>query len=310
MATATFLHSFRRKRYDLPLHRGNGGRLVTWIVGVMSYLTILMLVLVFALGAVQNHWEASLTGQMTVEIPADHAARASDAFGAPIIDELVRKLDALPDIHARVLPLEEMEKLVGPWLGTGEVLRELPLPVLVDITLDGALDNNRTKERVALITETIRSLVPEARLDTHQEWLADLTRLAKACRMVLVAISIILALTAAVTVAATARTRLALHKDEVALLHLIGATDSYIATQFQRQAFRLATEGAAAGLLLAVITMAIVGFIKNQLGDTVVPVIRMGALEWLCLLLTPLFAGVIAMLASRFTVLHALKRMP
>jgi hypothetical protein len=35
------------------------------------------------------------------------------------------------------------------------------------------------------------------------------------------------------TVAATARTRLALHREEVDLLHLIGATDSYIATQFQ-----------------------------------------------------------------------------
>jgi cell division transport system permease protein len=296
------LDQLRKKRYDLPLHRGSGGQLVAWTVGVMSYLTVLMLVVVFALSAVQKYWETGLTGRMTVEIPYKKGV----SFSSNSKEELLQKLNALPGIQAHALTMDDIGKLVGPWLGTGEILEELPLPTLIDVTRLELQDTASLKE----IETTAHSVIPDATLDTHEEWLADLMQLAKACRMILVVISVILALTAALTVAATAKTRLALHKAEVDLLHLIGATDSYIATQFQRQAFRLATEGAGAGLFLAIVTMAILGFAKQHLGDTLVPQLHLSWFEWITLLITPLIAGVIAMVASRFTVLHALKKMP
>lgn len=302
MTPEKLTRSLRSKRYDLPLHRGSGGQLVAWIVGVMSYLTILMMVLVFALNMVQSHWQSSLSGRMTVEIPFKKDHQLSEQTK----QQLVNTLNKLQGVEARLLTLDDMGKLVGPWLGSGASLAELPLPTLIDVTLEDSPQTVSQDE----ITTTIKKISSDASLDTHQEWLADLMRLAKACRMILIAVSIILALTAAFTVAATARTRLALHKEEVALLHLIGATDAYIAGQFQRQAFRLATEGAAGGLLLAIITMAIISFAKSQLGDTVVPTIQLGWFEWLCLLGTPFIAGLIAMIASRFAVLYALKRMP
>jgi cell division transport system permease protein len=291
-----------RKRYDLPLHRGSGGQLVTWIVGVMSYLTILMMVLVFALSSIQHYWQAGMTGRMTLEIPYNKEMSFSDDKKL----ELEKSLNALNGVQAHFLTMDDIAKLVGPWLGTGEVLQELPLPTLVDITRLDLPDAASTDD----IQEAAKKIIPDATLDTHEEWLAELMHLAKACRMILIIISVILAFTAAMTVAATARTRLALHKAEVDLLHLIGATDSYIATQFQRQAFRLATEGAGAGLLIAIITMAVIGFAKQQLGDTVIPQLHLSALQWLTLIATPVFAGIIAMIASRFTVLHALKEMP
>ena len=294
--------ALRKKRYDLPLHRGSGGQLVAWTVGVMSYLTVLMMVLVFALNTVQHYWQAGLMGRMTIEIPHNKSV----SFDDNAKQDMVSRLNALPGIQARVMTNEDIAKLIGPWLGSGDLLQELPMPVLVDVTrleVDGAPDNDQ-------ILSTAKDVIADVTLDTHEEWLADLMQLAKACRMILIVISVILAITAALTVAATAKTRLALHKAEVDLLHLIGATDSYIATQFQRQAFRLATEGAAAGLLAAIITMAVIGFAKQHLGDTLVPQIRLSWVEWLTLLVTPAIAGLIAIIASRFTVLHVLKKMP
>lgn len=302
MNTATLTRNLRRKRYDLPLHRGSGGRLVTWTVGVMSYLTVLMMVVIFALNAAQHYWQAGLTGRMTIEIPYDKNHPVSDATQK----KLVNILNGLDGITAHKLDQHEIGSLVGAWLGNDTQLQDLPLPDLIDVTRS----DSETTASIDEIKSTTHKIIPVATLDTHEEWLADLMRLAKACRMILIAISLILAITAAVTVAATARTRLALHKEEVDLLHLIGATDTYIASQFQRQAFRLATEGAAGGLALAIVTMLIINFVKSQLGDTVMPQFNLSWLEWICLLLTPLLSGVIAMIASRFTVLHALKQMP
>lgn len=292
----------RKKRYDLPLHRGSGGQLVAWIVGVMSYLTVLMMVLVFALNAAEHYWQAGLTGRMTLEIPYDRANPVSEQDK----QALTQKLNNLDGIKARVLTLDDMGTLVGPWLGDKASLAELPMPTLVDI----AREDSPGAASDAQIQKAARQIISSATLDTHEEWLADLMQLAQACRMILIVISFILAITSALTVAATARTRLALHKEEVDLLHLIGATDAYIATQFQRQAFRLATEGAAGGLALALVTMTLISLVKRHLGDTLVPQFSMTWVQWVCLLLTPLLAGVIAMIASRYTILRALKKMP
>lgn len=292
----------RKKHYDLPLQRGSGGQLVAWTVGVMTYLTVLTLVLVFALSDIQHYWQQGLTGRMTIEVPYDKNNPIADDIKQTLTDSL----NKLPGIHAKFLTQDDISALVGPWLGTNAALADLPLPNLVDVTRDDD-DNAASQDTIA---QTAKQIIPSATLDTHQEWLADLMRLAKACRMILVGISLILAITSALTVAATAKTRLALHKDEVDLLHLIGATDSYIATQFQRQAFRLATEGAAAGLAVGLITLLIISIIKGQFGSSLLPGVTLSWLEWASLLLSPIMAGVIAMIASRFAVLRALKDMP
>ena len=292
----------RKKHYDLPLQRGSGGQLVEWIVGVMTYLTVLTLVLVFALSDVRHYWQQGLTGRMTIEIAFDKSNPIADDIRQTLTD----RLNELPGIQAQFLTQDDIAKLVGPWLGEGAALAELPLPTLIDVTRE----DNDTAASPEKIEQTAKQIVPSATLDTHQEWLADLMRLAKACGMILIGISLILAITSALTVAATAKTRLALHKDEVDLLHLIGATDSYIATQFQRQAFRLATEGAAAGLAVGLITLGIISLIKGQFGTGLLPGVALSWSEWASLLLSPLLAGIIAMVASRYAVLQALKEMP
>ncbi len=294
----------RRKRYDLPLQRGSGGKLVTWIVGVMTFLTTLSLVLTFALHHIQDYWTSGIIGRMTIEIAYQKDSPVTEDTQKTLLAEL----NKLSHIRAHVLTQEDIAALVSPWLGTGVALSELPLPILIDITrLEGLKDISASD---ALIEQTAQKIVPRATLDTHQEWLADIIQLATTIRMILLAIALILALTAAITVAATARTRLALHREEVDLLHLIGATDSYIATQFQRQAFRLATEGAAAGLVMALVTMAMVALVKNKIGGGLIPGVDLTVAQWALLVATPLLAGGIAMVASRFTVLRALKEMP
>lgn len=303
--TRSFIAAARKKkRYDLPLQRGSGGQLVTWVIGVMTFLTTLFLVLIFALSQVQDYWTTGITGHMTLEIAYD----AADPVTPEMTQQIVNDLNKLPYITARALIEKDIGSLVGPWLGSTDNLSELPLPTLIDVTRQAGLED------VAATDETVQSTaqktIPRAALDTHKEWLADIIKLAKTLRMILLAIALILALTAAMTVAGTARTRLALHRDEVDLLHLIGATDSYIAIQFQRQAFRLATEGAGAGLFMALVTMVIVAFVKNRVGDGLIPGVSLAAWQWIVLLLMPLLAGLIAMIASRITVLRALKEMP
>jgi cell division transport system permease protein len=297
---------FGRKRYDLPLHRGSGGILLTWTIGVMTYLVCLFMVVMFALNTMQQHWEQGLEGRYTIEIPYESLQKADSAI---TIERLVNDLNGLRGVRAKRLDDQAMADLVEPWLGSRAMVAELPLPALVSIERLTVKDE-KTVASVEDIQTVLNSVLPAARLDTHQEWLAEWLKITKAGRMIVLLIALILALTSALTVAATAKTRLALHKDEVDLLHLIGATDYYIAGQFQRQAFRIAAEGAGVGMICAFLTLGLVSLIKGQTPSQLLPHLSMNWLQWFFLILTPLMAGLIAMVSSRFTVMNALEELP
>lgn len=294
---------FKQRRYDLPLHRGSGGALLTWIIGVMTFLVCLFMVIVFMLASIQSHWQQGLEGRYTIEVPYEAAKQGNSK-----IDQLVTDLNALQGIKAKRLDDAEMAALVEPWLGNSQMISELPLPSLVSI--ERSSQDDKQAASTSEIEAVIKADLPQARLDTHQEWLAKWIQLTQAGRMIILIMALILAITAALTVAGTAKTRLALHRDEVDLLHLIGATDDYIANQFQRQAFRIAAEGAAAGMICAFITLGVVSVIKGQTPSQLLPHFSLNWMQWFFLVMTPLFAGVIAMISSRFTVVHALEELP
>lgn len=294
---------FKQRRYDLPLHRGSGGALLTWIIGVMTFLVCLFMVIVFMLSAIQTHWQQGLEGHYTIEIPYDAAKQQTQK-----IDQLVTDLNGLQGVVAKRLADKDMAALVEPWLGNSAMISELPLPSLVSV--ERASVNDTGVASLADIETIIQKDLPQARLDTHQEWLAKWIQLTQAGRMIILMMALILAITAALTVAGTAKTRLALHRDEVDLLHLIGATDDYIANQFQRQAFRIAAEGAAAGMICAFVTLGIVSVIKGQTPSQLLPNFSLNWMQWFFLVMTPLLAGGIAMISSRFTVVNALEELP
>lgn len=298
-------HLLRERHYDLPLHRGSGGALLMWTIGVMTYLICLFMMMVFMLAAVQSHWQQGMEGRYTIEIPYDTVKMPTSASQ---MTKLVDDLNKIKGVKAALLSDDDMSELVEPWLGGNAAAADLPLPGLISVERDATRDDSAAM--VADIKAVIQRDLPSARLDTHQEWLAKWVQLTRTGRMIILTIALILVMTAALTVAGTAKTRLALHREEVDLLHLIGATDHYIATQFQRQAFRIAAEGAGAGMICALATLGLVSVIKGQTPSQLLPHFAMNWMQWCFLLVTPLLSGLIAMLASRFTVINALEELP
>ena len=55
--------------------------------------------------------------------------------------EILDTIDAV--VSVRVLGKAASAKLLEPWLGNQGILNELPLPVLVEVTLDGRQDSAR-----------------------------------------------------------------------------------------------------------------------------------------------------------------------
>ncbi|WP_445680651.1 cell division protein FtsX [Radicibacter daui] len=287
--------------YDLPLHRDSASRFLPWITGLMVFLGVMSLAFALVLGNAASSWSQALGSSLTVQI-------LPLAPGKPGQDERVRQaLDLLretPGVSAaRALPKSESEKLVSPWLGSNASLSDLPLPTLVDVRADG------TSLNVALLRQRLDAEIPGSVLDDHGNWLGEVSRAAVTVQTLAFGALALIALTAILAVIFAVRAGLQLNRSTVELLHIMGASDRYIARQFQRSAAGNASRGGLAGLVLAVLALfAAQRIVGPQSG---LPIrLALPLTDCLWLLLVPLAATFFAALTARLTVLATLKRLP
>lgn len=287
---------------DLPLRSDPASRFLPWVVAVMVYLAILALAGALAAHDSVRRWNRSLTGTLTVQIAVPTGERNLDAVMADRVDRTLELLRRTPGVdRAQALSADQVAALLEPWLGGAAIVDELPLPALIDVTLvPGArIDLPELAQRLA-------AAVPGAALDDHGRWLRDLIRLALIAEGAAGMILILVCGAAVAAVIFAVRTSLAIHRDVVEILHLVGARDAYIARQFERHALNLSLKGSLIGWLLATATLAGAFWITAGLNIAPVPRVDFTWVEWLLLALPPFAATGIAVLTARMAVLRAL----
>lgn len=295
------------RRYDLPLQADGSSRFLPWFIGLMVYLATLTLAFSMILTVAIERWDAGLQGSLTVQVPvpADGTALAPER-----LDAVVLALRSTPGIaSASAMDVAAERELLRPWLGSSLDDAALPLPVLIDVHTQAgvAVDAVALEARLAAI-------VPGTNVATHDRWLGRLFRTA---RLIVLSGDLAVALIGAgavLTIIFTTRTGLLIHHDVIELLHLVGAQDAYVARQFQSHAFRQALRGGAAGMTLALVTVATIAAAAafGRGGDEAMSFQGLGIslLGWLALLLLPVAAGGVALMTARITVLRTLGRMP
>ncbi|MCC6467901.1 MAG: hypothetical protein IT563_06235 [Alphaproteobacteria bacterium] len=297
-----------RRRYDLPLDREGATRLVPWIIALMSYLAALTLLAAVLLGSLAWRWTEGISGAMTVLL-------APAADGAPAADEARLKavraaLAAMPGVAGvEVLDAAEVARRLQPWLGAGVSADDLPLPRLLTVRL--AADR---RPDIEAMRQRLEQAAPGAVIDDHGIWRAEIARLAARMTTMAGLGVVLIALASAAVVVFAVRAGLAIHRETIEVLHLIGAHDDYIARQFQNHTTRLAFMGglialAVLGLTEAFLVQAILG-----LDPSLLPRLDLVLWQWVALGTAPavlVFAGMLAIAnaTARQTVRRALARL-
>lgn len=290
---------------DLPLARDASGRFLPWLVAFMVYLATLALVASMIMNALVERWDRGLADRLTVQIPAPQAGSEAGAQEARI-DAAIDVLTSTPGVAGvAVLDEKEISALLDPWLGDAELARELPLPTLIAVTLDPEDPAN-----LGTLGVRLEAAIPGAVIDDHQRWVGGLVSLTRSVDLIAALVVVLVGLAAIVTVIFVTRTGLAIHRQVIELLHLIGAQDSYVARQFQSHAMRLGFKGGVLGFAAAVATVFAAGLLLSDSGRVLLPEFSFGAREWIALAALPLLATLVAMLTARWTVLRTLARFP
>ncbi|WP_119303620.1 cell division protein FtsX [Dongia deserti] len=293
-----------RFRTDLPLDRDSTARFLPWIIGFMVYLAIIAATVALLVHHVTQRWQRDLSGQLTVELPAvideEPAARKQRLDAA--VEEIS---DTNGVIGTRLLDDAEVRRLLAPWLGDQMEELGVALPDLVAVSTAPDIRPNLSE-----LAARLQRVSPGAVIEDHAQFNAGALSFLRTIEVMAVSLlALVLAATAGV-VAFTARAGLSIHRRIVEIVHLVGAHDSYVARQFQAQAFRYGFFGAFIGSLLATATLLMAAVFAARGAVPMSAAVRTFE-PWMIwpLALIPFAAVLIAMITVRIAVLTALRRM-
>lgn len=243
-------------------------------------------------------WTAQMTSELTLQLlPAEDRDADADAEAA---GALVAQIPGVRSVDVR--SREEAEDLLQPWLGRS-LPDDLPLPRLIAVSVDP--DNPPAEGVIEALFETEPY---EILIDPHGQWSRAVERASNAVRYFALSLVVLLTGAAAAVVAFAARASLAARWDVADTLHMVGATDHYIAALFQRRFFLLGLVAGAAGSLTASLTAYALAVFGGSAGTLFfLPGLDLG---WSFFFIPPiasLISGFIAATAARLSVSHALK---
>lgn len=235
------------------------GRSLVAVVAILTFLAALTAGAVAMLVGSANDWQSAVGREVTLQvrpvagrdIEADVRAAAAAARATSGV------------ANVRIYSKQESDSLVEPWLGSGLALDELPIPRMIVVKLGSGAAPDLSRLR-----STLSAQVPSAILDDHHGWIDRMRAMADAA--ILVGLGI-LALVVAVTVLSVnfaTRGAMAANRPIIEVLHYVGATDGFIASQFQRNFLMLGFKGGAIGGGGALALFAIAGAIDAWLAGT------------------------------------------
>lgn len=293
---------------DVPLSDDPASRYLPWTVGLLVFLATLAFAAGMFLSSAGDTWRQSLSGTLTIQIPAALSANTSAAAAEEHraqVSAAAELLRATPGIvSARRIPDAEIAAMLEPWLGKQVLGLDLPMPELIDavVASDAGIDLSALSTRLA-------EVAPGALVDDHAVWLRRLTDFAGVAETVSFAVMIVILISAVATVIVTTRTGLAIHSDVVEVLHLIGAQDSYVARQFQVHTLRLATIGAVAGFAFGAGVVFLAQTYGGRLSGGLLSDLALGPLQWALLFVLPVVAILLVVVTVGITVMRVLGKM-
>jgi len=221
------------------------GSSLTLVISIMCFLACLTAGAWYMMNQSAAAWMKDIASEVTIQIEPRDGSDADKT--ASDVAAFLRREGGFTSVN--VLSLEQSGALLEPWLGTSDAWKALPIPRLIAIELDRSappdLDSVRKK---------LSASFQGVSLDDHRQWQNQIRTVTRSFALGGLAILLLVgAATTAIIISAT-KSSMASNREIVEVLHFVGATDKFIAREFEKHFLRL---GIRAGLLGAVSAMIV-----------------------------------------------------
>ena len=271
-----------------------------WVIAIMLFLTLLVAAAGLTLAEAARQRGQDLARHVTVQIiEADPAQRAAQRAA---VTRALRKLDSIAEV--KPVPNADVRALLEPWLGTGVIDADVPVPALVDVRFGSV----PTAETITRLQSTLRSVAPNIRVDSHSSWMAPFFELMRALLWLAAAMFLLLLVATSAVVILAVRSTLNTHRETIEIMHMMGGTDVQAARLFQRRVALDALLGGIVGFIVAAVVIMTVGGRFAAVEPGLLSGAHFPYYGWAILAFIPLAVMALAMLMARMTVISALKR--
>jgi len=251
---------FLRHAKTTPIvpERSVAGRTLMLLIAIMTFLSGVTLGGVVLVQKSAIAWSSDVGREVTIQIkPVQGEVMESNLRLA------VSLAEATPGVaSAHALSLEESQNLLKPWLGEGLDLSTLQVPRIVTVQLSDPQDAD-----IGRLENDLKS-IKGASLETHAAWRQQLNTMAGA---IVVSGLLVLALIVTATVLAiifATRGTMATNREIVDVLHFIGASNNFIAGEFQGRFLLIGFRGGIFGGLAAILFFVIIAIAAGNVGST------------------------------------------
>jgi cell division transport system permease protein len=233
------------------------GRSLTLVITIMCFLASLTAGAVYMMNQSASAWLRDIASEVTVQIEAKENANL-DKLVADVTGFLSRQQGVA---QVRALSVADAAQLLEPWLGQTEALQALPVPRLIAIELDRAAPPDFNALRAALTSQ-----FAGVSIDDHRRWQQQIRTITRSFALGGLAILLLVgAATTAIIVSAT-KSAMASNRDIVEVLHFVGATDRFIAREFERHFLRLGVRAGVVGAAWATFVFIAMPTVMELLG--------------------------------------------
>jgi cell division transport system permease protein len=235
------------------------GRSLTAVIAILTFLAAVTAGGVTMVVGTASDWQSDVGREVTIQVrPATGRDIEADVRTALNVAQATAGA-----AEVRAYTKEESEKLVEPWLGSGLALGDLPIPRLIVIKLaSGAAPD------FADLRKSLAAQVPSASLDDHRGWIDRMRAMAETAVAVGIAVLALVIVVAVLSVTFATRGAMAANFAIIEVLHYVGATDNFIASQFQRHFLLLGLKGGAIGGGLAIALFGLIAAINVWFSGT------------------------------------------
>jgi cell division transport system permease protein len=234
-----------QKRRVTPIvpERSVAGRTLVLLIAIMTFLSGVTLGAVVLVQKSAIAWSSDVGREVTIQLrPVEGEVMESN------IRTAIALAEATPGVgRAYVLTLEDSQKLLEPWLGAGLDLSALDIPRLVVVELTETRDVD-----LSMLARDIQA-INGASLDTHAAWRQQLNTMAGTIVLSGVLVLVLIVLATVLAVVFATRGTMASNREIVDVLHFTGASNSFIAGEFQGRFLSLGLRGGLLGGLAAVL---------------------------------------------------------
>lgn len=290
-----------RRQSELPLKYDRANFFLEVSTTISVFLFSLVLAAYFLINSMILSWNNSIANGLTVQImPAENALTADEEV--LYVNKVVHFFEAQDNVSKVILINDEqMNRLMSPWIGNHVDISSLPLPKLLDVRLkkNAKFDYDQT-------AQNLKDIAPYASIDSHGMWLQKLVHFASTLRILSLFILLLVLSVTAFAIFYAVETSLKVHKNIIEILHIMGATDSYIAKQYASRSFFVGLFSGIIGLVAGLIVIMTISHIATSLQTGLLESVNFGGYSWFCIISLPLWTAILSMCTAYVSVKQSL----